>query len=74
MDEESFRERLNLEFEADSLNKLTNLGNQAISLGLISGHGYRGGKYEILKQGKFIVLSPEEAQVYLTKLIKEIGS
>ena len=74
MDEEWLKHRLNQEIEVISLNKLTELGNQAISLGLIAGHGYRGGKYEILRQGKALMMSPEEAQTYLENLIKEIGT
>ncbi|NES83112.1 MAG: hypothetical protein F6K10_17825 [Moorea sp. SIO2B7] len=73
MDEESLRKRLEQEFEADSTNKLTELGNQALKLGLIAGHGYRGGKYEILRQGKFLLMSSQEAKTYLEKLIQEIG-
>ncbi|HBY77071.1 MAG TPA: hypothetical protein DEG47_08715 [Cyanobacteria bacterium UBA11148] len=66
------KHRLNQEIESIGINKLTQLGNQAISLGLIAGHGYRGGRYEILRQGKALVMSPDEAQTYLEKLIKEI--
>lgn len=74
MDEELLRQRLNSELEMLSYNKLTELGNKAVDLGLIAGHGYRGGKYEILRQGKALLMSPEEAQTYLEKLIKEIGA
>lgn len=74
MNEEWLKHRLNQEIEVISLNKLTELGNQAISLGLIAGHGYRGGKYEILHQGKALMMSPEEAQTYLENLIKDIGA
>ncbi|HBL13724.1 MAG TPA: hypothetical protein DD379_20485 [Cyanobacteria bacterium UBA11162] len=72
MDEEHIKHRLNQEIESIGINKLTQLGNQAISLGLIAGHGYRGGRYEILRQGKALMMSPDEAQTYLEKLIKEI--
>ena len=74
MNEEWLKNRLNQEIEVISLNKLTELGNQAISLGLIAGHGYRGGKYEILRQGKALMMSPDEAQTYLENLIKDIGT
>ncbi len=74
MNEEWLKNRLNQEIEVISLNKLTELGNQAISLGLIAGHGYRGGKYEILRQGKALMMSPDEAQTYLENLIKDIGA
>lgn len=73
MNEEFMKQRLNDEMEMISYNKLTELGNQAIDLKLIAGHGYQGGKYEILHQGKAILMSPEEAQTYLENLIKEIG-
>lgn len=74
MDEESLKRRLEQEVEMLSYNKLTELGNQAITLKLIAGHGYRGGRYEILRQGKALLMTPEEAQTYLENLIKEIGS
>ncbi|HBE21812.1 MAG TPA: hypothetical protein DEG17_18235 [Cyanobacteria bacterium UBA11149] len=74
MDEEWIKHSLNQEIEILSLNKLTELGNQAIRLKLIAGHGYRGGKYEILRQGKALMMSPEEAQTYLENLIKDIGA
>lgn len=74
MNEEWLKNRLDQEIEVISLNKLTELGNQAISLGLIAGHGYRGGKYEILRQGKALMMSPDEAQTYLENLIKDIST
>ena len=73
MNEEFMKQRLNDEMEILSYNKLTELGNQAIDLKLIAGHGYHGGKYEILRQGKVLLISPEEAQTYLENLIKQIG-
>ncbi|MGB7520496.1 MAG: hypothetical protein WA896_12770 [Spirulinaceae cyanobacterium] len=57
------------EEEVLSLNKLTELGNQAISDRLIFGHGYRGGKYEILRQGEVLLMTPQEAESYLQELI-----
>lgn len=51
--------------------ELTNLGNQAVKKGLISGHGYHSGKYEILCNGQIFLLSPEEAHSYLTKLVEQ---
>lgn len=68
-----FKERMNLELEAISFNKLTELGNRAARLGLISGHGYRKGQYELLQQGQFILLDPKEATLYLENLLKEAG-
>lgn len=73
MDEDLLKQRLNEELEVISFNKLTELGNRAIDLRLIAGHGYRGSKYEILRQGGALLMSPEEAQTYLENLIKEIG-
>jgi hypothetical protein len=73
-DDELLKHRLNLELESISMNQLTELGNRAIQLGLIAGHGYRGGQYEILHQGKAVMLSPKEAQVFLSKLIQSVES
>lgn len=72
MDEDMMRQ-LNLEVEAMSINELTELGNKAISLGLILGHGYRGGKYEILKRNEAILLTPKEARDYLKNLLEQAG-
>ncbi|MGA9381204.1 MAG: hypothetical protein WBV73_20795 [Phormidium sp.] len=73
MNNDFLERQLNQELEAISYNKLTELGNKAIQLKLIIGHGYRGGQYEILRQGKAILMSPDEAQTYLENLIKEMG-
>lgn len=72
MDEEVINQ-INMEVEAMSVNELTELGNKAISLGLIIGHGYRSNKYEILRRNEVIALSPKEARAYLKNLIEEIG-
>lgn len=72
MQEDELRQRLNLEVETMSINQLTELGNQAVSLGLIAGHGFHGGKYEILHQGKVVLLPPNEASIYLEKLIQSL--
>ena len=58
------------EQEILSLNKLTELGNEAINLGLIVGHGYRGGQYEILRSGEVLLMTSQEAQSYLQGLIE----
>jgi len=73
MDEELLGNRMNLEVESIGLNQLNDLGNKAISLGLIAGHGHHGGQYELLHQGKVITISPGEAVTYLEKLIQEVG-
>jgi hypothetical protein len=52
-------------------NELTKLGNQAVKKGLISGHGYHGGNYEILCNGQIFLLTPEEAHSYLKDLVKQ---
>jgi len=72
MNEDELRERMNLEMETMSINKLTETGNMAVSLGLIAGHGFRGGKYEILRQGQVILLPLTEADTYLEQLIKTV--
>ncbi|MEE3717577.1 hypothetical protein V2H45_12505 [Tumidithrix elongata RA019] len=72
MSEDNLEKQLNLEVEMMSTNQLTNLGNQAQGMGLIAGHGFRAGKYEILRQGEFLLLTPMEAKKYLENLIKEI--
>lgn len=73
-DDEFLEQQLNLEIESITMNRLTDLGNQAIKLGLIAGHGYRGGQYEILRQGQFVLLSPIEAETYLRELIASVTS
>jgi hypothetical protein len=59
--------------EASELNRLNQLGNQAIELKLISGHGFHHGQYEILRDGKFILMTPIEAVHYLAELIATTG-
>lgn len=72
MNEDELSKRLNLEVETMSVNKLTETGNLAVSMGLIAGHGFHGGKYEILQQGEVILLSVNEAGPYLENLIKTV--
>ncbi len=72
MNDEELRERMNLEMETMSINRLTEVGNLAVSLGLIAGHGFHGGKYEILKRGQIILLPVNEAETYLEQLIKTV--
>lgn len=52
-------------------NELTQLGNLAVKRGLISGHGYHGGKYEILCLGQLFQLTLEEAHSYLKSLVEK---
>ena len=73
MNEDSLENQLNREVEMMSLNHLNELGNKAVSLGLIIGHGFFRGEYEILRKEETLSLSPEKAQDYLTKLIEENG-
>jgi hypothetical protein len=59
--------------EASALNRLNQLANQAIELKLISAHGYHQGQYELLRNGKFILMTPIEAVHYLEELIATTG-
>ena len=70
MNEEELRQQLEMETETLSYNRLNKLGNEAIEKGLIIGHGYRGGKYEILCKDKDVLLEPEKAEEYLEELLK----
>ncbi|MEO0535457.1 MAG: hypothetical protein AAF215_16495 [Cyanobacteria bacterium P01_A01_bin.123] len=58
------------DLEAIGINQLTNLGNRAIELGLIAGHGYHKGQYELIRQGKILLMTPDEAVTYLVDLIQ----
>jgi len=71
-DTQDLAKRLNLEVEMIGTNRLTLAGNRAQELGLIDGHGFRGGQYEVLRQGKFLTFTPQEAQTYLENLVKEV--
>lgn len=73
MDDGNLKRRLNLELENLSFNPLTELGNEAVNLGLISGHGYHKGQYEIIQRGKIVTLSPREAFQYLQQLIRSVN-
>jgi hypothetical protein len=68
-EEEKLRQKLDNELDIMSFNRLNELGNEAIKQGLIAGHGFRGGQYEILQDGEAKMMPPEEAQQYLEKLI-----
>jgi hypothetical protein len=73
MDENNQEQILNrpLGRESFGIEELTKLGNQAVKKGLISGHGFHGGKYEILCNGQFFLLSPEQAHLYLKNLVEQ---
>ena len=73
-DFETLKHRMNLELETLSVNQLHNLANEAVAKRLITAHGYRGGQYEVLKDGEFILLSPSEAIQYLQTLLGEDSS
>lgn len=73
MDKEELTMKLNLELESVGLNQLNELGNQAISMGLIAGHGHHQGQYEVLREGQSLVMSADEAVTYLQELIGEEG-
>ncbi|MBD2119519.1 hypothetical protein [Trichocoleus sp. FACHB-262] len=61
-----------LEPKADSFdyNQLNELGNRAIALGLLIGHGYHGDQYELLHLGEVVLLSPPDAHNYLKALVQ----
>lgn len=69
--EKDLEQRLDDEIAFLSINQLTELGNEAIAAGLIIGHGFHGGQYEILRRGEVMLYSPEEAQAYLEKILKK---
>ncbi len=73
MNEDSLENQLNKEVESLNINHLNQLGNKAVKLRLIIGHGYFHGKYEILLKDDTLLLSPPQAQEYLEKLIAENG-
>jgi hypothetical protein len=53
-------------------NQLHELGNRAIALGLIVGHGYHQGQYELLFRGEAVLLSPAKAASYLEALLRSV--
>jgi len=61
--------KLNLELESIGLNQLNELGNKAVSRGLIAGHGHHQGQYEILRDGKALTMTADEAVTYLEELL-----
>lgn len=68
-DFETLKHRMNLELESLSANQLHNLANRAVEQKLITAHGYRGGQYELLRDGEFVLLTPLEAVQYLQALL-----
>jgi len=73
MNEDSLENQLNKEVESLNINHLNQLGNKAVKLGLIIGHGYFRGDYEILLKDESLLLTPLQAQEYLENLIAEAG-
>jgi hypothetical protein len=69
--EKQFLKRQTAQEESVFTKELTKLGNQAVKMSLISGHGYHGGKYEILCNGQIFLLTPEQAHSYLKDLVKQ---
>ncbi|NEZ60409.1 hypothetical protein [Adonisia turfae] len=69
-DFETLKNKMNLELETISVNQLHTLATQAVEKKLITAHGYRGGQYELLRDGEFVLLSPTEAIQYLQDLLK----
>lgn len=72
MNEEVRQQQVRAELEGMFINELNGLGNQACDLGLIVGHGYRAGQYEILCRDQAIVLPPNQALTYLRELIEQV--
>jgi hypothetical protein len=73
-DDDLLKQRLQQDLENVGFNQLHDLGNRAQKLGLIADHGHHGGQYEILRQGKAILLNPKEAATYLAELIASVES
>ncbi|QUY40560.1 hypothetical protein [Acaryochloris marina] len=72
MTNDSIEPRIDLESEALQYKKLHELGNCAQAAGLIVGHGHHQGKYEILRQGQALMMTPKEAQAFLLELLQSI--
>jgi len=71
VDKEEITVKLNRELESIGLNQLNELGNRAIEMGLIAGHGHRQGQYEILRGGQALMMTADEAMAYLKELMGE---
>ncbi|MEM6253167.1 MAG: hypothetical protein AAF821_09615 [Cyanobacteria bacterium P01_D01_bin.156] len=69
-DLETLKQKMNLELEVISVNQLHNLATEAVEKKLISAHGYRGGQYELLRDGEFVLLEPTAAIQYLQDLLQ----
>jgi hypothetical protein len=67
----TLKHRMNLEIESMSVNQLYDLASEANQKKLIAAHGYRGGQYELLREGTFLLFSPIEAIEYLKNLLQE---
>ncbi len=67
----ALKHRMNLELEGMSVNQLHTLASKANEKKLIAAHGYRGGQYELLREGEFLLFSPIEAIEYLKNLLQE---
>jgi hypothetical protein len=59
------------EVEIAQVNQLHDLASQAMQLGLIVGHGYHQGQYELIRQGQILMMPVDEAVQYLSRLIRE---
>jgi hypothetical protein len=55
--------------EGSAINHLTEMGNRAVSLKLIAGHGFHQGQYELLRDGQALLMTPGDAQGYLEELL-----
>jgi hypothetical protein len=61
----------NPEVQIAHVNQLHDLASQAMQLGLIVGHGYHQGQYELIRQGQILMMPVDEAVQYLSRLIRE---
>jgi hypothetical protein len=58
--------------EIQQMNMLHELGNLAVQQGLIIGHGFRSGKYELLMRQDNHLLDPAAAIQFLHDLISAV--
>lgn len=71
MNDPNLEQKLDAQVTMMSFNRLHELGNEALKKGLIIGHGFSKGMYEILHQREVLTMSPEEAEAFLEDLLKQ---
>lgn len=67
---ENYAKEHDVKFESDGWNELSSLGNRAVTLNLIIGHGFHRGQYEVLHRSEALLMSPQEAIAYLQEIIQ----